>query len=288
MSKRTLKISMLLVLALLVLMMTIPTMALANPTYYSKIPSSGYTKSCTLCHTSPPTLNEFGQKFKAAGYDFSKLSTKPSTDNTTTKPAPTTKPTTVTQKPAPKTTLSPIAELSRKVAYLFKRLTQYIAVLNDLSKKVAVIDQKATDANQKADALKGVTPKFAIPMREYGQRYANMYYAAKGGNWGLAAYMMKYMKGAMSPASLTKPDEYKYLQDWQKTNFPTIVSAMEKKDFPAFEKAFNDTIGACNTCHAGMGYPFVVYKLPAQPFDAHLDYSKATEPTLFAEFNTLK
>ena len=34
-----------------------------------------------------------------------------------------------------------------------------------------------------------VLPKFAIPMREVGDRYQNMYFAAKGGNWGLAFYM---------------------------------------------------------------------------------------------------
>jgi hypothetical protein len=28
-----------------------------------------------------------------------------------------------------------------------------------------------------------VLPKFAIPMREVGDRYQNMYFAAKDGNW---------------------------------------------------------------------------------------------------------
>lgn len=52
----------------------------------------------------------------------------------------------------------------------------------------------------------GVLPKFAIPMREAGDRFQNMYFAAKGGNWGLAFYMSKYMNGAMSPAKVTKPN----------------------------------------------------------------------------------
>jgi hypothetical protein len=54
----------------------------------------------------------------------------------------------------------------------------------------------------------GVLPKFAIPMREVGDRFQNMYFAAKGGNWGLAFYMSKYMNNALNPAKLTKPDEY--------------------------------------------------------------------------------
>jgi hypothetical protein len=55
------------------------------------------------------------------------------------------------------------------------------------------------------DEVKGVLPKFAIPMREVGDRFQNMYFAAKDGNWALAAYMSKYMNGAMNPASVTKP-----------------------------------------------------------------------------------
>jgi hypothetical protein len=54
----------------------------------------------------------------------------------------------------------------------------------------------------------GVLPKFAIPMREVGDRFQNIYFTAKGGNWGLAFCMSKYLNNAMNPAKLTKPDEY--------------------------------------------------------------------------------
>jgi hypothetical protein len=49
------------------------------------------------------------------------------------------------------------------------------------------------------DAIKAVIPKFAIPMREVGDRFQNMYFAANEGNWALAAYMSKYMNGANEP-----------------------------------------------------------------------------------------
>jgi len=34
-----------------------------------------------------------------------------------------------------------------------------------------------------------VLPKFAIPMREVGDRYQKIYFAAMDGNWGLAFYI---------------------------------------------------------------------------------------------------
>jgi hypothetical protein len=67
----------------------------------------------------------------------------------------------------------------------------------------------ADDTQAQIDAIKAAIPKFAIPMREVGDRFQNTYFAAKGGNWALAAYMSKYMNGALNPAKLTKPEEYK-------------------------------------------------------------------------------
>src|SRR5659263_294081 len=74
-----------------------------------------------------------------------------------------------------------------------------------------LVHAEVNDMQKQIDAVKAAIPKFAVPMREVGDRFHNMYYAAKGGNWGLAAYMSKYMNAAMNPAKLTKPDEY---PDW--------------------------------------------------------------------------
>src|SRR3954453_20839103 len=59
----------------------------------------------------------------------------------------------------------------------------------------------AADAETQAqiDAIKAAIPKFAIPMREVGDRFQNMYFAANQGNWALAAYMSKYTNGANEP-----------------------------------------------------------------------------------------
>src|SRR6266545_1899786 len=75
------------------------------------------------------------------------------------------------------------------------------------------------DPQKLIDEIKGVLPKFAIPMREVGDRFQNIYFAAHGDNWALAAYMSKYMNGAMTPAKLTKPAEYKVWQTFYEQTF---------------------------------------------------------------------
>ena len=90
----------------------------------------------------------------------------------------------------------------------------------------------AEDALQpQVDAIKAVLPKFAIPMREVGDRFQNMYFAAQGGNWGLAAYMSKYMNNSMNPASLTKPKEYPAWKSFYERGFVPVNAAIQAQDF---------------------------------------------------------
>jgi hypothetical protein len=122
-----------------------------------------------------------------------------------------------------------------------------------------------------------VLPKFAIPMREVGDRFQNMYFAAKGGNWALAYYMSKYMNGAMNPAQITKPQEYPLWKSFYTETFDPVNKAIFAKDFPTFEKAYMGMIGKCNECHAAMGYGFIkVVKLKA-PADNGVTYTGASK-----------
>jgi hypothetical protein len=117
-----------------------------------------------------------------------------------------------------------------------------------------------------------VLPKFAIPMREVGDRYQNMYFAAKGGNWGLAFYMSKYMNGAMNPARVTKPDEYAMWKSFYEESFAPVNKAIVAKDFAAFDKAYTSVMNSCNQCHAGMGYGFIKVVKQKSPADVGIDY----------------
>lgn len=138
--------------------------------------------------------------------------------------------------------------------------------------------QEAKDTQKQIDELKSALPKFAIPMREVGDRFQNIYFAAKGGNWALAAYMAKYMNGSMNPASVTKPAEYKVWKSFYDETFAPVNKAIQAKDFKAFETAYTAVINDCNNCHQGMGYGFIkVVKLSA-PADNGINYALKSEP----------
>ena len=79
-------------------------------------------------------------------------------------------------------------------------------------------------------------------MREVGDRFQNMYFAAQGGNWALASYMSKYMNGAMTPAKVTKPAEYKTWASFYGGAWQPVEKAINAKDIKAFDKAYKDVV----------------------------------------------
>jgi hypothetical protein len=138
--------------------------------------------------------------------------------------------------------------------------------------------QTTTAAGPSTTDIFNVLPKFAIPMREVGDRFDNMYFAAKNGNWALAAYMSKYMNAAMNPAKLTKPDEYKIWSSYYTGTFDSVNKAISAKDFSAFDKAYSSGLDGCNGCHNSTGYKFIKIIKATEPADKHEDYSVKSEP----------
>src|SRR5947209_19444986 len=135
-----------------------------------------------------------------------------------------------------------------------RRITRIAAVClasAALTASSAFAQDPTKDLQKQIDQVKSALPKFAIPMREVGDRFQNMYFAAKGGNWALAAYMSKYMNGAMNPASLTKPAEYPAWKSFYDNTFAATNKAIQAKDFKAFDAAYKNVTAACNGCHAG-------------------------------------
>ena len=138
----------------------------------------------------------------------------------------------------------------------------------------------AADAETQAqiDAIKAAIPKFAIPMREVGDRFQNMYFAANQGNWALAAYMSKYMNGAMNPAALTKAAEYKVWKGFYENGFASVNKAIQAKDLKAFNAAYGAVVADCNSCHKAMDYGFIQVVKQASPSDIGINYKVKSEP----------
>lgn len=163
---------------------------------------------------------------------------------------------------------------------MFKKANIIITIVTLFLLMGTAVLYAAEDVQKQIDEIKGALPKFAIPMREVGDRFQNMYFAAQGGNWGLAFYMSKYMNGAMNPAKVTKPKEYEDWKSFYETTFAPVNKAIMAQDIKAFTKEYNAVIKSCNGCHGAMGYGFIEVIKLKEPADKGINYflkSKGTD-----------
>jgi len=129
----------------------------------------------------------------------------------------------------------------------------------------AASDWLKGSADEKLKTLAEIQPGLGTVMIEYGARFTNVYYAAKGGNWDLAAYQLKEAREIQEVGETTRPARAEALKGFEKSYLDPIEAAIKAKDFKKFDKAFKDGIQGCNTCHTGQGFPFIKYQLPKGP-----------------------
>ncbi len=118
---------------------------------------------------------------------------------------------------------------------------------------------------QQLKTLANIQPGLGTVMIEYGDRYTNAYYAAKGGNWDLAAYQIKEAREIQEVGETTRPPRAAGLKAFEKAYLDPLDVAIKAKNFQQFDKAFKAGIQGCNGCHAGQGFPYIKYELPKAP-----------------------
>ena len=114
-------------------------------------------------------------------------------------------------------------------------------------------------------SLAAIQPGLGTVMIEYGDRYTNTYYAAKGGNWDLAAYQLKEAREIQEVGEATRPKRAGGLKAFETAYLNKIDAAIKAKDLAAFEKAVKVGVKGCNGCHTAQGFPFIQYEHPAAP-----------------------
>jgi len=131
--------------------------------------------------------------------------------------------------------------------------------------------------------LKAAMPKFGIPMREVGERFQNMYFAAQGENWGLARYMSRSMNAAMSPTRMTQVYLFPFWEHFYGNYFKPVNNAIDAQDSKAFEREVLAVIDKCNSCHHEMGFGFVKVRKPVVPATQLLDLGVKSKAADFKE-----
>jgi len=110
-----------------------------------------------------------------------------------------------------------------------------------------------------------IQPGLARLMPEVGARTWKLYYAAKAGNWPMAKFQYKEIRGLMELGAFMRPKHEDALNQYLEENWKTLEGPIADQDFAAFENAFHACIDMANAYHELKDKPYIRWKLPDVP-----------------------
>lgn len=109
-------------------------------------------------------------------------------------------------------------------------------------------------------------PSTSHVMVEVGERYQNLYWAAKLDQWEFAEYQAEEIVGLIELLQISRPERAATAQRFLDHAMDEFEVAFEKKDWAAFQHAFHTLRAQCIVCHDHNGHGFIVP--PEQPATA--------------------
>jgi len=102
-------------------------------------------------------------------------------------------------------------------------------------------------------------------MQSVGNAWWKCAYAARGGNWELAAYFARRVRGLQRKLSIVRPKYSGDLAAFEAEHVAAVLAACERKDRGAFDRSFDLAVDAANALHAKWGKSYIRWTLPAEP-----------------------
>jgi hypothetical protein len=90
-------------------------------------------------------------------------------------------------------------------------------------------------------------------------------YAARGGNWPLAAFYARRVRSLQRRLAVIRPKYAERLAAYESAMLGPVFAALERQDRPAFDRAFAAATDDANKQHVDTGYGYIRWKLPDEP-----------------------
>jgi hypothetical protein len=90
-------------------------------------------------------------------------------------------------------------------------------------------------------------------------------YAARGGNWPLAAFYARRVRSLQRRLAIIRPKYAERLATYENTMLVPVFAAIETQDRAAFDRAFATATDNANRQHVETGYGYIRWTLPNEP-----------------------
>ncbi len=117
------------------------------------------------------------------------------------------------------------------------------------------------------DELARQQPGMDRLMAEVGPRVHRLYYAAKAGNWPLAAYFAKSAVKQLALSAESRPKYEPEMSAYLRSDFDPVTQAIKAQDGPAFDAAYAVMVDRANVLHGVFGKPYLGWRTPSTPPD---------------------
>ena len=141
-----------------------------------------------------------------------------------------------------------------------------MAVAFLFSTQLAADWRKDAGDERKLANLIQLVPGTAHWMVEMGERYQNLYWAAKQGQWEFAEYQVEEIEGLVRRVQLARPKRAVTAQEFLDNAIPSMLSTLKQQDWASFQEGFLGLRAACMHCHTQNDHAFIV--LPRDPVTA--------------------
>ena len=117
------------------------------------------------------------------------------------------------------------------------------------------------------EQLAEVQPGLARLMKEIGDRFHVLYYAAKSGNWKLAEHEQKVTISILKTGATLRPKYHQNITSFIQSHLHLLAESIKARDWDTFERCYKNAVDETNKLHEKYGYGFIHYKLPKNPPD---------------------
>ena len=115
------------------------------------------------------------------------------------------------------------------------------------------------------DEIAELLPGTGELMASVGNAWWKCAYAARGGNWALAAYFARRVRGLQRKLAVIRPKYAGDLSAFEEGHIAPLLAAVEARDTAAFERTFAAATDRANELHVKWAKPYIRWVLPDEP-----------------------
>jgi hypothetical protein len=135
-----------------------------------------------------------------------------------------------------------------------------IAVMSDDAKAA-----RATRGELTLQEIADLLPGTGEIMASVGECWWKCAYAARGGNWQLAAYFVRRVRGLQRKLAVIRPKYSGDLASFEEQHIAPALAACDAGDQRAFDRAFAAATDRANELHVKWAKPYIRWTLPDEP-----------------------